>query len=314
MTAHGDTAPPTETHAPTGKPSAMNETATDIETQETSAAPQPGDGVPHIWAALSAVMADIRPVGKGGWNPEQRFHFRSIEDVMNAANRALVTHGVIATPQVTNRLSETRETKSGSRINVTHLEVTYRFRAVSDGSVEEVVVWGEGADTADKSTNKAMSMALKYALMQALMIPTEDLEDGDADHPEASGTAPSVATDQAFLQSMAARVDQATTTSQLKELWDELGNAFDTRRISRPDADQMANRMKHRQNVIANRVRPEPAPDPDTLAPTPPLASEPAAAANAAQAATAPNPPDQEAAHPASADPDRAARIAANHA
>src|SRR5690606_11320769 len=42
----------------------------------------------------------------------------------------------------------------------------------------------EGLDSGDKATNKALSAALKYALIQTFSIPTEDMAEGDAESPE----------------------------------------------------------------------------------------------------------------------------------
>ena len=47
--------------------------------------------------------------------------------------------------------------------------------------VTEVI--GEGMDSGDKASNKAMSVAHKYAIMQLLSIPTEDAKDPENDNP-----------------------------------------------------------------------------------------------------------------------------------
>ena len=48
------------------------------------------------------------------------------------------------------------------------------------------VVQGEGMDSGDKSSNKAMSVAFKYACFQVFCIPTEEMKDPDADTPPES--------------------------------------------------------------------------------------------------------------------------------
>ena len=58
----------------------------------------------------------------------------------------------------------------------------YTFYA-EDGSSVSAVVQGEGMDSADKSSNKAMSVAFKYACFQVLCIPTEEMKDPDAETP-----------------------------------------------------------------------------------------------------------------------------------
>ena len=40
-------------------------------------------------------------------------------------------------------------------------------------------------DRSDKSTNKAMSAAFKYACFQTFCIPTEEMRDADAESPQA---------------------------------------------------------------------------------------------------------------------------------
>lgn len=143
----------------------------------------------QIFAAMSAVMGDMAGVGKSGFNKEQGYPFRSIEDVLSAAHAALVKHGVFFLPRVLTRIPEERETRGNRPMNVIHLEIEYTFYA-ADGSHVASVVWGEGSDMADKSTNKAMSQALKYNLVQALCISAGDMPDSDASAEEAGPRRP----------------------------------------------------------------------------------------------------------------------------
>jgi hypothetical protein len=150
----------------------------------TERAPAVTPGPPQIFAAMSAVMSDMDSVGKTGVNREQGYKFRSIEDVLAAAHTALTKHGVFFLPKVLSRIPEERATRSGNPMNVIHLEIEYTFYA-ADGSSVSSVVWGEGSDMADKSTNKAMSQGLKYNLVQALCISAGDMADPDVSAEEA---------------------------------------------------------------------------------------------------------------------------------
>ncbi|MFP5340897.1 MAG: ERF family protein, partial [Gammaproteobacteria bacterium] len=69
--------------------------------------------------------------------------------------------------------------RSGSRLRCVDLEVAFTFYGPAGDSVT-AVAWGEGTDTMDKATNKAMSAAYKYAAFQAFAIPTEGDNDADA--------------------------------------------------------------------------------------------------------------------------------------
>jgi hypothetical protein len=56
------------------------------------------------------------------------------------------------------------------------LRIKYHLVSGLDGSRVSTEVIGEAADTGDKSTNKALSIAYKYALFQLLCIPTEAID------------------------------------------------------------------------------------------------------------------------------------------
>lgn len=136
-----------------------------------------------IYEAICGVMADVGVVKKDKQNEKQGFAFRGIDDVMNALNPAMVKNKVFAIPEVTEEIREERPTKSGNLLFYTRLKITYRFYT-TDGSFVEAKVIGEAMDSGDKATNKAMSIAYKYACFQVFSIPTEDITDPDRDAPE----------------------------------------------------------------------------------------------------------------------------------
>lgn len=135
---------------------------------------------PSIYRAIAQVMRDTTPVGKDQVNEHQRYRFRGIDDLMSAVAGPMRAHGVFIVPEVIDRTTEQR----GKMLNVT-LTMRYRIFGPS-GDYIEAVVPGEASDTADKATNKAMSAAFKYLLLQVLMIPVDarSIDDGDRDHPE----------------------------------------------------------------------------------------------------------------------------------
>lgn len=139
---------------------------------------------PKIYSALAAIMADVDAIGKGKKNAQQGFAYRGIDDVYNAVHAIFARHGVVCVPRVIERHREERTTAKGSTIMHTIARVAYTFYA-PDGSSVESIVDGEGMDSADKSTSKALAIAHKYCLFQLLLIPTEDIVDPDG---EAHGT------------------------------------------------------------------------------------------------------------------------------
>ena len=141
---------------------------------------------PKIFAAICGVMEDIGAVGKNGVNKKQGFKYRGIDDVINALNPAMVKHKIFCVPEVIEQAREERKTTNGNNVIYSICRIKYRFFATDGSSVEAVVV-GESMDSGDKATNKAMSVAFKYACFQIFCIPTEELMDEpDKETPEPS--------------------------------------------------------------------------------------------------------------------------------
>ena len=138
-----------------------------------------------IYKAISGVMSDIGAVGKdkefkskyGGYK------FRGIDDVMNALHPAMVKNKIFVVPEILEQERSSRQAASGTAMVVSICKIKYTFYA-EDGSFVEAIVIGEGMDTGDKATNKAMSIAFKYACFQVFCIPTEDMDDPDGERPE----------------------------------------------------------------------------------------------------------------------------------
>ena len=137
-----------------------------------------------IYSAICGVMEDIGVVGKNDTNKQQGFKYRGIDSVMNALNPAMIKHKIFCVPEVLEQTREERTTAKGATLIYSVCKMRYRFYATDGSSVDAVVV-GEGMDSGDKATNKAMSVAFKYACFQTFCIPTEDLmDDPDADSHE----------------------------------------------------------------------------------------------------------------------------------
>lgn len=138
---------------------------------------------PLIFGKMAAMMKDVQKIGKDRENPVQKYSFRGIDDVYNSLHEVFAKHGVFTIPFVLDAKHEERESRSGGVLIYRIYTIQYTFFA-EDGSHIEAVVIGEGMDSGDKAGNKALSVAHKYALLQALMIPTDDPKDPETDTPE----------------------------------------------------------------------------------------------------------------------------------
>lgn len=136
-----------------------------------------------IYKAIADVLSDVGAVGKDSKNPNQGYKYRGIDAVMNAMHPAMAKHGIFVAPEVLDMSREERTNSKGNLMIYSVAKVRYTFFA-GDGSSVTATVVGEGMDTGDKSMNKAMSAAFKYALFQVFCIPTEEMVDSETDTTE----------------------------------------------------------------------------------------------------------------------------------
>lgn len=132
----------------------------------------------QIFGLIPKIMADVGSIEKNRRNVQQNYAFRGIDDVFAAFQEPLSKYGVFYVPEVLKHDTTERTTKSGGVLIYTTLLVAYTFYA-PDGSNVHATVVGEAMDSGDKSANKAMSAALKYALLQIFCVPTHANEDAD---------------------------------------------------------------------------------------------------------------------------------------
>lgn len=134
----------------------------------------------QIYAAISAAMADIGAISKDKYSKEIGYKFRGIDDVMNALKPVLTKNKIFTVPQVLEQTREERVTVKGVKLRYSLLKIAFRFYT-TDGSFVEAVTLGEGMDSGDKASNKAMAIAYKYALFQVFCVPTEEMTDPDGE-------------------------------------------------------------------------------------------------------------------------------------
>ena len=137
-----------------------------------------------IYEAISRCMEEIGAVGKDAVNKQQGFKYRGVDAVMNAINPALVKNHVFIVPEVLEQQRQERTTSKGAVLIYSICRIKYTFYA-EDGSSIEAVTVGEGMDSGDKATNKAMAIAFKYACFQVFCIPTEEMKDPEGETPDA---------------------------------------------------------------------------------------------------------------------------------
>jgi len=164
-----------------------------------------------IFQVLPKVMKEIGAISKNRKNEAQGYKFRSIDDLYNAVNPALSENNVTIIPEVLEVERKERPGKEGRVMFHTFLKMKFSFVADDTSAISAVTI-GEAMDSSDKSGNKAMSAAYKYALMQVFCIPTEEEKDPDFKTPEAFHPLPNHAP-----QTQAEATTRTTVTDMLKK-------------------------------------------------------------------------------------------------
>lgn len=166
-----------------------------------------------IFELIPEAMRRIGTIGKDSVNKQQGFKYRGIDAVYNTLNPVMSDLGLFLVPEVLDHRREERETEKQingqtvkSMLKYSILTMKYTMFA-PDGSNVSCVVVGEGMDSGDKASNKAMSIAMKYAAFQLFMIPTEETAvDPDAEtYVVTSGAKTPAAPKQAMQEKMPAK-------------------------------------------------------------------------------------------------------------
>lgn len=120
----------------------------------------------NIYQRIQAVMQDIQYLAKDDQVAFGTTKYKAIseEKVTTSVRASMIKNGLVMYP-------ETQEISKEGQI--TTVNVTYRMVNVDDPNEQVMIASsGQGSDTQDKGSGKAMTYAFKYALLRTFMIPT----------------------------------------------------------------------------------------------------------------------------------------------
>lgn len=139
-------------------------------------------GVRSLFRKLSEVMAAVTHVSKTGHNKFHNYDYATEADIVASVRKAMAERHLVLVHD-----TEKVEVKDLARKNGTERLATLTVRfTVHDGDSGESMsfhVLGEGTDSGDKATYKALTGAVKYALLKLFLIPTGDDPEKDDDAP-----------------------------------------------------------------------------------------------------------------------------------
>lgn len=199
-----------------------------------------------VYKAISAVAGELSEQGikkEKKQGSQVTYAFRGIDAVYNALAPALVKHGLLILPRCTERTSCERVSKSGGALFYITVRAEFDFVSVEDGSIHTVVTYGEAMDSGDKATNKAMSIAYKYAAFQAFCIPTEET----AADPDAEIHHPAPRTPDQILADFTSQASNCQSLNELKGIYTPAWNAMAN---SKEHQDKCVEVFRHRSTEL----------------------------------------------------------------
>lgn len=137
----------------------------------------------NITEALARIMAELPAIAKKR-HPEGgvTYAFRGIEEITAEAQELCARYGVVYFPR--GEITEIKEiTVNGKPWTDTIVSVEYEVSHGPSDTSKIVRVPGIGRDNSDKGSNKGMTQAFKYALIQTLMV-ADPKDDGDRERHE----------------------------------------------------------------------------------------------------------------------------------
>lgn len=120
----------------------------------------------NIYEKISAIMQEVQYLAKDDHVEfgQTRYKALSEEKVTTIMRAALIKYKLVVFP------IEQTSSRTG---NITHVDVKYRMVNVENpGEFIEIVSSGDGADTQDKGSGKAMTYAFKYMWLRTFALPT----------------------------------------------------------------------------------------------------------------------------------------------
>lgn len=118
---------------------------------------------------------ELNYLAKTGHNSNQHYDYVEEAEVKRAVRDALYKRGVLVTFGIQNINSTPSTTAKGTVTFLTQVVANIAFIDAEDpGQRIDVAVPGQGMDQGDKGVYKAMTGAIKYALLNNFMIPSGD--------------------------------------------------------------------------------------------------------------------------------------------
>jgi hypothetical protein len=168
---------------------------------------------------LAVVRRRIGYLQKRGHNPHFNYSYVTAADIAGAVGDILAELGVVVVPRLESISHEAVRPGRSEAEHVARVIMSYSFEDVDTAEAITIKVAGEGQDAGDKAPYKAMTGALKYALLQSFLLATGDDPEEERVNPT-NHAAPT-------RESLSDRLISADEERELRQLIDATGTEME---------------------------------------------------------------------------------------
>lgn len=141
--------------------------------------------------AMTLVMNEVKNIDKAMTVGSGNHSYKGVadKDVKYLIGSSMGKHGLTCVPidikpttKVERWVEETSYGKKQKQSVFTEVLATYRITHAESGETIDIMGYGHGVDSMDKSAGKATTYALKNALLYSFLVPTGSIDDTDTTH------------------------------------------------------------------------------------------------------------------------------------
>jgi hypothetical protein len=200
---------------------------------------------------LAEVRRRIGYIQKRGFNERNNYSYVTAADLAGAVGDILAELGVVIVPSLESIAYETGRNGGTEFARSAQVVMSYTFTDVDTGEAITAKVAGQGLDSGDKAPYKAMTGALKYALLQSFLLATgDDPEDERVAHPTGNGSDHVVTAEQ--VRELKSLIDDTDTELDRVLSYYRVSSLEEMRESSYRRAIELLNRKRAKQTQGSN--------------------------------------------------------------
>jgi ERF superfamily len=198
---------------------------------------------------LAEVRRRIGYVQKRGFNERNNYSYVTAADLAGSVGDILAELGVVIVPRLESIVYESARGSGAEAARAAQVVMAYTFADVDTGEEITAKVAGQGLDAGDKAPYKAMTGALKYALLQSFLLATgDDPEEERLNHAAASGNGSDRLVTAEEAHQLRALIDETETELERVLAYYKVASVEEMRETSYRRAIDLLNRKRAKQH------------------------------------------------------------------